>query len=183
MTAANVSGPSRMGKLIGLALAACCVMASAVWFAPRMMQQQAEAEAAKPVAVPLVAAAVGATPGDASISRSPDGHYWAQATVDGRAVRFLVDTGASQVALTQADARRLGLAPERLTYDVPVRTASGEARAAAVTLRSVSVSGARVDGVEALVVREGLETSLLGMTYLGRLSRFEATPRALILRR
>ncbi len=172
-----------MGKLVGLVLAAGCVMASALWFAPRMLERQAAAAEAKPTAAVATIAAAGTQNGDASISRSADGHYWAQATVDGRAVRFLVDTGASSVALTQADARRLSLEPERLTYDVPIRTASGRAFAAAVTLRSVSVSGARVEDVEALVAQEGLETSLLGMSYLGRLSRFEATPRALILRR
>jgi len=63
-----------------------------------------------------------------------------------------------------------------------VTTASGKTLAAQVRLDNVTVAGARVDSVDALVVRDGLSTSLLGMTYLGRLSRFEATPEALILR-
>jgi aspartyl protease family protein len=63
-----------------------------------------------------------------------------------------------------------------------VITANGQVHAAEVKLDSVSVAGARVNGVDALVVEKGLSTSLLGMTYLGRLSRFEATPSALILR-
>ena len=75
------------------------------------------------------------------------------------------------------------LRSERSTQmTVPVRTASGEARAAPVKLDYVSIAGARIDSVDALVVRDGLETSLLGMSYLGRLSRFEATPEGLILR-
>jgi aspartyl protease family protein len=86
------------------------------------------------------------------------------------------------VALTATDAERLGLDLKGMAFDVPVRTASGEARAAAVKLDYVSVAGARVENVEALVVREGLTASLLGMSYLGRLSRFEATQSALILR-
>jgi aspartyl protease family protein len=61
-------------------------------------------------------------------------------------------------------------------------TASGQTRAASVKLASVSVAGAQVRDVEALVVEKGLETSLLGMSYLGRLSSFQATPRALVLR-
>ncbi len=119
----------------------------------------------------------------ASVSKADDGHYWAEAQVEGRRVRFLVDTGASTVALTKADAQRLGLAPATLAYDRPVSTAAGKTMAAAVTLDYVSVAGARVEHVEALVLQHGLETSLLGMTYLGRLSRFEATKDALILRR
>jgi aspartyl protease family protein len=124
----------------------------------------------------------GAPAGAASIAKASDGHYWAEAEVDGRRVRFLVDTGASAVALTLDDARRLGIDPKVLAYEYGVQTANGEARAALVKLASVTVAGARVKDVDAFVIEKGLETSLLGMSYLGRLSRFEATPGALILR-
>lgn len=123
-----------------------------------------------------------ATGGAAQIAKAADGHYWAQAQVDGRWVRFLVDTGASAVALTGDDARRLGIDLATLEYDRPVITANGPTKAATVTLGHVSVAGARVEDVRAMVVPEGLQTSLLGMSYLGRLSRFEATRTALILR-
>ena len=63
-----------------------------------------------------------------------------------------------------------------------VQTASGLASAAPVELEAVSVAGARVERVQALVVEEGLAYSLLGMSYLGRLSAFEATPAGLTLR-
>jgi aspartyl protease family protein len=116
------------------------------------------------------------------VSKADDGHFWAQGDVNGRWVKFLVDTGASTVALTATDARRLGLDPDTLEYARPVFTANGQTLAAAVTLDHVAVAGARIENVQALVVREGLQTSLLGMSYLGRLSRFEATPSALILR-
>lgn len=118
----------------------------------------------------------------AALAKSADGHYWAQANVNGSWVKFLVDTGASAVALTGDDAKRLGFDLASLTYDRPVSTAAGKTMAATVRLDSITVAGARVDGVDALVVREGLGTSLLGMSYLGRLSRFEATRSALILR-
>jgi aspartyl protease family protein len=116
------------------------------------------------------------------VLRAADGHYWAEAMIDGRAVRVLVDTGASVVALTRDDAARLGLKLEAEDFSRTVQTASGPARAAAVTLKSVAVSGAEIRGVEALVVEKGLAQSLLGMSYLGRLSAFEATPAALTLR-
>lgn len=119
---------------------------------------------------------------DAAVVKGPDGHFWAEANVDGRRVRFLVDTGATAVALTLDDARRLGLDPDRLDFSQTVKTAAGDARAALVDLDYVAVAGARVDRVQALVLDKGLSTSLLGMTYLGRLSRIEATPASLILR-
>lgn len=122
-------------------------------------------------------------PASASITKSADGHYWTQADVDGHPVTFLIDTGATAVALTPDDARRMGLDVANLDYAYKVSTANGEARAARVTLASVDVAGARVDNVEAYVLDRGLTTSLLGMTYLGRLSAFEATPTSMILRR
>ena len=156
---------------------------SAVGAAQTVMVLQQKAHA---VEAPRLAAAVAEAPaapyGAASITKSPDGHFWAEASVDGHAVRFLVDTGASAVALTGEDARRLGIDPSTLNYGYAVQTANGEAHAARVTLPNVSIAGARVDNVDAFVIDHGLETSLLGMTYLGRLSRFEATPTALILR-
>jgi aspartyl protease family protein len=116
------------------------------------------------------------------VTKAADGHYWATADVNGSAVRFLVDTGATAVALTANDARRLGLDLATLTYGVPVTTADGKTMAAQVKLRSVTIAGARIENVDALVLQSGLETSLLGMSYLGRLSSFEATRTALILK-
>ena len=122
-----------------------------------------------------------AASGPATIAKSADGHYWADGQVNGAAVRFLVDTGATAVALTPDDARRLGFSPANLTYGYKVVTAAGQARAASVRLASVTVAGARLDHVDALVIEKGLDTSLLGMTYLGRLASFQATRQALIL--
>ena len=133
-------------------------------------------------ATPVVGAAIGASGTDAQVVKGADGHYWAEANIDGKAVRVLVDTGASVVALTRADALRLGVDPEPEAFTGKVQTASGVVRAAPVQLKTISVAGARVDRVEALVVEQGLEYSLLGMSYLGRLSAFSATPTGLTLR-
>ncbi len=129
-----------------------------------------------------VAIATPAQGSAASVAKSPDGHYWAEASVNGTEVRFLVDTGASAVALTQTDAQRLGIAPSTLNYTLSVTTANGQTRAAPIKLASVAVAGAEVRNVDALVIENGLQSSLLGMTYLGRLSQFEATKTSLILR-
>jgi aspartyl protease family protein len=116
-----------------------------------------------------------------AIPKAADGHFWAEARVNDRAVRFLVDTGATVVALTPADAQRLGVNLKALSFDRTVMTASGQTQAAEVVLASVGIGDSRVSEVEALVIREGLSTSLLGMSYLGKLSRIEATPSTLIL--
>lgn len=125
-------------------------------------------------------------PGSGAVAKAADGHFWADAQVrasdeEVETVRFLVDTGATAVALTPADAERLGITPRDLKYGYSVTTAGGSARAAAVTLESVSINGARVENVQALVVADGLDVSLLGMSYLGRLTRFEATRNTLRL--
>lgn len=111
-----------------------------------------------------------------------DGQFWTDATVNSGYVRFLIDTGASAVALTKEDAQKAGLRLHELNYDVPIRTAGGRNMAARVRLKSIAVGSITLRNVEALVVPEGLETSLLGMTYLGQLQKVEATPNALLLR-
>jgi aspartyl protease family protein len=133
-------------------------------------------------ALPANDSEVSDAPTAAEVTKARDGHYWAQAEVNGHWIRCLIDTGASVVALTPADAQRLGLDANSLKYDTPLNTANGLTHAARVDLDYVSVSGARVEKVPAVVVHDGLTASLLGMSYLGRLSRFEATPTALILR-
>ena len=120
--------------------------------------------------------------------RGRDGHWWAEARISGprqadsRAVRALVDTGASLVVLTPADAQRLGLNLSDADYDDTVVTAAGPARAARVTLGSVSVAGASVDNVAAIVVHEGLPHSLLGMSFLSRLEGWQVSGDVLTLR-
>ena len=137
---------------------------------------------AAPTAAQPVPTNASLAPGDAQVVKAPDGHYWADAQVNGRNVRFLIDTGASFVALTRSDAEQLGLNPSALVYDAPVTTANGRTEAARVQLDYVAVSGARVEQVPAMVIADGLSTSLLGMSYLNRLSGFQATPTSLILR-
>ncbi len=136
-----------------------------------------------PIADALPAGTASNTTADHStaVTKGADGHFWANAVVNARAVRFLVDTGATVVVLTPSDAQRLGFDAKTLTYDRKVMTANGGTLAATVTLSSVGVGESTVHNVDALVVRDGLTTSLLGMSYLGRLSRFEATPSSLIL--
>jgi len=111
-----------------------------------------------------------------------DGQFWADARVNSGHVRFLVDTGAGAVALTLNDAKKAGIKTRDLVYNVPISTAGGKNMAAFVELKSISVGAITLRNIRALVVPEGLDTSLLGMTYLGQLQKVEATPNALLLR-
>ncbi|HVZ30313.1 MAG TPA: TIGR02281 family clan AA aspartic protease [Asticcacaulis sp.] len=116
-----------------------------------------------------------------AIPKGGDGHYWVNALVNDKAVKFLVDTGATTVALTPADAQRLGFNAGNLVYDQKVTTANGQTLGAHVTLVTVGVGQSEVQNVDAIVIKDGLSTSLLGMSYLGRLSRIDVTPSSLIL--
>lgn len=110
------------------------------------------------------------------------GQYHFTGQVNSGSVKFLVDTGASAVALTLNDARKAGIDVNRLQYNVPVSTAGGTNYAAAVRLDRVTLGGITLRDVDALVIREGLDISLLGMTWLGELQEVKATPSALLLR-
>ncbi|HZW15505.1 MAG TPA: TIGR02281 family clan AA aspartic protease [Brevundimonas sp.] len=158
-----------------MALAVASALTTAWWMDQAGLRGEAQAAPAPAVSTP-------ATGAPAQVLKAGDGHYWADAQIDGRAVRVMVDTGASVVALTRDDAARLGLRLTAADFSGTVITASGPVRAAPVELQAVAVAGARVDRVEALVVEQGLPHSLLGMSYLGRLSSFSATPAGLTLR-
>ncbi len=168
--------------MIGV-IAALCAMGGARMLTAIASNNEAPRPAAAVATVaPDAPPALSTEPGEASIAKSSDGHFWANAEVDGHPIRFLVDTGATAVALTSDDARNLGLDPSSLQYQYTVMTANGPAKAAQVKLGVISVGRAQVSDVDAFVIDRGLETSLLGMSYLGRLARFEATPDALVLR-
>lgn len=138
----------------------------------------AETETADTISQPAPAMAANA----AMLRLEGDGHYWAEADVDGTHVRFMVDTGASTVALTYADAQRIGLDPDRLDYSWRIRTAGGEVLGASVLLRSIRIGRVEVENVEAMVLRDGLSQSLLGMTFLSQLDSYEFRRANLILR-
>ena len=116
-----------------------------------------------------------------AIPKSADGHFWLEAKVNSSTIRFLVDTGATVVALTPEDAQRIGIDLKTLVYDKTVSTANGQTKAAQIDLRQIQIGQSPMTHIKALVIQEGLDNSLLGMSYLGRLQKFEATPSSLIL--
>ena len=118
----------------------------------------------------------------ASIRKAEDGQFWTEARVNSTTIKFLVDTGASVVALTPLDAQRAGFRPKELTYNIPINTANGQIMAAAIDLKIISVGSVVVRDVRGVIIPEGLSHSLLGMSFLGELQKVEATKSSLILR-
>jgi aspartyl protease family protein len=103
------------------------------------------------------------------LTKASNGHFQVEARVDGRRLAFLVDTGASHIALRESEAGRLGIYPRPSEYTVRVNTANGVTKAALVQLRSVEVGDILVRDVSAIVhPDEGLSVNLLGMTFLSR---------------
>jgi aspartyl protease family protein len=119
-----------------------------------------------------------------SITVTPDrqGHFRVTARVDGRRLNFMIDTGASVIALTASDAARLGVRPLRADYTATVSTANGIVKAAPTTLDAVELDGLTVRDVQALVLPdEALSENLLGLSFLSRLRRFEYAGGKLLL--
>ncbi len=117
------------------------------------------------------------------IKAGAHGHYYANAEINGRPIDVLVDSGASIVALTYDDARRAGLSIRDGDYTHRVSTANGPARVAPVTLDRVSIGDITVRNVPAAVSEPGkLGTSLLGMSFLGRLQQIDIRSGVLVLK-
>ena len=116
------------------------------------------------------------------VEAARDGHFYIEAEVNRQEVRFMVDTGATAVALRQTDAEAAGIRVHRLDFNRPVRTANGTTYAAPVELDSIAVADLEVSSVPALVLPdEQLGISLLGGSFLNRLRRFEVADGVLVL--
>jgi len=102
------------------------------------------------------------------IARDAQGQFHLDVDAGGETVRFLVDTGADLVALTEEDADRMGIRPDASDFRPILRTASGTGMAALVQIARLTIGGYDLDGVEAVVVPD-LPVSLLGQSALRRL--------------
>ena len=116
-----------------------------------------------------------------SIPRGPDGHFHANATINGRTLSVLVDTGATAVVLTHEDAIAAGISVNPGDFRYVSNTANGQARFARIVLDHVRIGDVSVRNVEAAVSQPGrLTTTLLGMSFLGQL-RLEMKGATLVL--
>ena len=110
------------------------------------------------------------------------GHFQVEGSVDGRRIDFMVDTGATVVALRERDAGRLGIFPTPRDYTALTSTANGTVKVAPVRLSSLEVNGIRVYDVNAVVIPDqALSVNLLGMSFLSRVRRFEMANGRLVM--
>ena len=116
------------------------------------------------------------------LTQSEGGDYRVTGRVNGMPVTFMIDTGASDIVLSPADAQRLGIDTAALDYDRFYETANGGGQGATVTVDSLSVGGITLDNVKVSVNRAPMSSSLLGMAFLRQLKSFEFQGRRLYLR-
>jgi aspartyl protease family protein len=118
---------------------------------------------------------------EVSLQRSSDRHFYATASVNGHDVRFLVDTGASEIALTEDDARKVGIQFDPDRYELLGEGASGFVRGQYVELDNIELDGIHENGVKAVVV-EGAAVSLLGQPFLENIDEIVIRKGEMVLR-
>jgi len=121
--------------------------------------------------------------GAIEVPRAPDGHYYLTLQINDTPVRFVVDTGATEMVLTEADARRVGIDTDTLMYTSRAFTANGTVQTAPVRLDRVAVGPVVDESVRAVVNGGAMQESLLGMGYLRRFDRIEISNGRLVLER
>lgn len=117
-----------------------------------------------------------------TLKASHNGHFFAKAYINGRPIAVMVDTGATQIALTYEDAEKLGLRPHSSDYTIITQTANGYGRLAPVELDTVRIGDVEVSDLRGSVAQEGkLHVTLLGMEFIRKLRRFELRGHELVL--
>ena len=156
--------------------------------ADKMSSEQAQAKAvAQAKNVNAFAAMQPQTTGNAGvrsveIPRDSRGHFQADARIDGQRVNFMVDTGASVIALNESSAAQIGVRPSPRDYTANVSTANGSIKAAHSRLASIELGGLVVRDVDVMVLPDAaLSENLLGLSFLSKLKRFEYANGKLVL--
>jgi aspartyl protease family protein len=108
-------------------------------------------------------------PSSIAYSAEADGHYHVYGAIDGSSLRFMVDSGATDIVLSPADARMLGMQPDQLDYTLTATTANGIVRGAPIRLKTLKVGPIVMHDVPATVNEAEMPVSLLGMEFLRRL--------------
>lgn len=143
------------------------------WFFPG--GETAAERATHGAAAPTIAVASDAPAQDegsfdpVTLDRREDGHFYATADIEGTAVTFLVDTGASMVALTGNDARALGLSWSQSDLQHVGRGVNGDVFGKPVMLENIAIGDVEIGNVRAVIIPEGLDISLLGQSFLERI--------------
>lgn len=119
--------------------------------------------------------------GEIIINISADGHYYIDTKVNGAQVRFMIDTGASDIVVGINDAQRLGIKQESLSFDRSYQTANGTIYGARFLIDEFEVSGMKFEHVFATVSNVEMDMPLLGMSFLRRFQKYEFYQDRLVL--
>ena len=120
-------------------------------------------------------------PRETVLEREANGHFYVDAKVNGELVHFIVDTGATGVALTEEDARRVGFAFSPSEFEYVGEGAAGPVRGKLVTIDTIEVDGKTVEDVSGAVLQGG-DLSLLGQSYLSRMGEVQMRGDYMVLR-
>lgn len=167
-----------MFRLLALAFGSVVLMAV---IALGLSSQSAPplAKAPKAVAGASLARGLGE---DLELASDASGRFHLDAQVNGEDVRFLLDTGADMVALTLADAERLGVVVDPDNLQPIAQTASGVGYGAAVRIDHITIAGQDFQDIDAMVI-EGLPVNLLGRSLIARLGALEIHGKRMVIRR
>jgi aspartyl protease family protein len=160
------------------------IMAGLGTFMAQMADKFAPASASATVAAKTIPVDMPAQTGARSliVARDGRGHFATEGRIDGQRIAFMVDTGASVVALNETSAARFGLRPMPGQYTAAVTTANGTVKAARARLAMLDVGGLIVRDVDAMVLPDqALSENLLGLSFLSKLKRFEYANGQLVL--
>jgi aspartyl protease family protein len=174
-----------MQNLVYFAIVVLCLAGAATQFAAKFdtttsaSAPSAAVVVSRPASEPKQSAS---GPRTVTVRKDPRGHFQVEASINGRRMDLMVDTGASVIALTRRDAQRIGVNPAPRDFTAKVKTANGTVSAAPTQLAAVEIGGIVVRDVAALVVPdEALSENLLGLSFLSRLRRYEYNDGRLVL--
>jgi aspartyl protease family protein len=168
-----------MSKLLPLFIGGAVIVAI---FSPQAPNHAPSAPIAT-VAVQAPAPAVAPMKGGTFIlDRAPDGHFYTEAQVNGALIRFLVDTGASTIALSKEDAVKIGLPFTESEFTVTGEGAGGKIALKPVMLDRVIIGNMETANVEGVIVNSAMKTSLLGQSWLKRVGTVEITGDRMLLK-
>ncbi len=163
--------------IVGVALALAWLVAG---HAPDVSAPMPSATVLAPA--PPVPTPAGNGVADVTLRRATDGHFYADAMVNGAPVRFIVDTGATRVALTPADAQAAGLQFSNAEFTATGRGAGGDIALKPVALDRIALGPVEATQVDGVIAREGLHMSLLGQSFLSRVGTVTIKGDTMVLR-